>query len=482
MCRAGLLRPFVLLAFLVHLCLLPLAEAGNRKICPDNFSQLAVQAAPAVVNICVTESDMRRGPSGLWPWDPGEEPPEKNDPPPDFYKFFEKLWPKSSPDELKDLDPLLRSVGSGVIVDASGLVLTVNRDLPVSGQIWVRIKGNKPLPARLIGSDQETDLALLKLKGKHNFSRLSLGNCETLKAGDWVLACGNPSGLGFSMTAGIVSAKGRSLPGKQFAEYIQTDAKISRQFRGGPLLNLKGEVVGINIVPEDGNTDAGFAVSSKLAVDVINQLKSSGKVVRGWLGLSVEALTPERSKRLGGAEKMGVLVKQVAPDSPAQRAGLSKGDVILRYQGCPINKPKDLIQRVAASKKGSQVTVTCLRDKKEVDFIIRISARPDSGRAAPPPGYAENLLGVKLVGVTRELKDKFSLPVEYGLMVVELDAGGPAGRAGLLRGDIICEASRLKITGLPDLQKILKGLKPGRGLMLKVNRGDKFFDTALDLP
>jgi serine protease Do len=472
----------VVWALVLFLCLVFPAEAANKKRYPDNFSLLVAQATPAVVNICYKAGDTGLGPPGWIPWEPRKSPQDEPEGVPEFFRFFDELLKQRPTPGQSTQNDQLKSIGSGVLVDQKGFVITFAKSLPASDNIWVRRQGKKALPTRLIGKDPETGLVLLKIKSDQVFPCLAMGSSDALNPGDWVLACGNPLGGGLMVTAGIVSAKGRTLPGKLYLDYIETDARINSGNIGGPLLNLKGEVVGINILPEAPKRGNGFALSVEQVAFVFNQLKSKGKVVRGWLGASVEPLPPRLAKSFAIQRMKGVLVQEVRLGSPAKKGGMRKGDVIMRYDGHIVESPRDFALKVAASEIGRRVVVTCLRENEKLDLKMKIAARPGSLETTHTPGYVEARLGLILSKVTGELIKKFDLPIEQGLMVVRLDAYGPAARAGVLRGDIICEASRRETADVPDLEKILREIKPGQGVMLKVNRGNEFFDLFLDLP
>jgi len=366
------------------------------------------------------------------------------------------------------------SLGSGVIVDAAGYVLTNNHVVDRGSRIKVKLHDGRQISATVVGKDAATDLAVLKIDAS-NLHALRLGDSSKVEVGDWVLAFGSPFGLEKTMTAGIVSAKGRVIGASAYDDFLQTDAAINPGNSGGPLVNLAGEVVGINTVifsRSGGFEGVGFAIPSDLAQSVYGQLAKSGKVTRGWLGVDVQELTPELAKSFNLREKKGVLVSQVEPGSPAAKAGVKSGDILLEYNGRPVNSYKDLSLAVAESKVGVSSKLKLLRQGQEVALDVKVGERPEqrSEASVPPASEEQGRLGVTVADITPEVARQLGVSSTEGALVMEVRPGTPADEGGVRPGDVIREINRNPVKGAGELVSAARNLKRGSTVMLKLER------------
>ena len=321
---------------------------------PDSFAAIVDAVKPAVVNISTTQAVERRGPRGADP----------------YREFLERYFGEGVPRE----EPR-QSLGSGLIVEPDGYVLTNNHVIEGARVITVRLSDDEAYEARVVGRDPRTDLALLKIQGRRRFTPVRLGDSDALRVGDWVVAIGNPFGLEQTVTAGIVSAKGRVIGAGPYDDFIQTDAAINPGNSGGPLFNARGEVVGINSAifsQSGGSVGIGFAIPANLARELIPQLKAKGRVSRGWLGVAIAPVTPETARRLGVPDARGALVAELAPGGPAAAAGLQPGDVIVAFEGRPIRRADELPRLTARAPVGAAVELRLLRARKELAVKVTL--------------------------------------------------------------------------------------------------------------
>jgi serine protease Do len=367
------------------------------------------------------------------------------------------------------------SLGSGVIVDPAGFIITNNHVVDRGTRIKVKLHDGRQLDATVVGKDAPTDLAVVKINAS-NLHALRLGDSSKVEVGDWVLAFGSPFGLEKTMTAGIVSAKGRVIGAGAYDDFLQTDAAINPGNSGGPLVNLAGEVVGINTVifsRSGGFEGVGFAIPSDLAQSVYGQLAKTGKVTRGWLGVDVQEITPELAKSFNLSEKKGVLISQVEPGSPAAKAGIKSGDILLEYDGRPVNSYKDLSIAVAESKVGVSSKLKLLRQGQEVPLEVKIGERPDerseaSGR--PPASEEPGRLGVTVADITPEVGRQLGVSNTEGALVMEVRPGSPADEGGVRPGDVIREINRNPVKSAAELVAAARNLKRASTVLLKLER------------
>ncbi len=445
---------------------------------PLTFADLAEQVSPAVVNI--TTSTMvaaRTGPQGLVP----EGSP--------FEDFFNDL-----PNRDDGAPRRSSALGSGFVISPDGYVVTNNHVIEGADEITIEFFAGNELPAEVVGTDPNTDIALLKVDSEE-LPHVEFGDSagEGARVGDWVMAMGNPLGQGFSVSAGIVSARGRALSGT-YDDYIQTDAAINRGNSGGPLFNMSGEVIGVNtaiLSPNGGSIGIGFAMSSEVVTNVVDQLREFGETRRGWLGVRIQDVTPDMVGAIEGLESAaGALVTDV-PEGPAMEAGMEAGDVIVTFDGNEVPDTRDLVRMVGNAPIGEAVPVEVLRDGKTETLTITLGRREEAETVVPASADDDEtsdqteLLGLGLSSVTPELAQQFQLPEDAtGLVVTEVDPASDAAEKGLMVGDLITEAGQQPVTSAADFTtRIEEAREAGRkSLLLLVRRGGepRFVALVLD--
>ncbi|MBF8744896.1 DegQ family serine endoprotease [Pseudomonas putida] len=439
--------------------------AQAEEALPD-FTTLVEQASPAVVNI----STKQKLPDRL----AGGQMPDLEGLPPMFREFFERNIPQQPRSPRGDRQREAQSLGSGFIISSDGYVLTNNHVVADADEIIVRLSDRSELKAKLVGTDPRTDVALLKVDGK-NLPTVKLGDSEKLKVGEWVLAIGSPFGFDHSVTKGIVSAKGRTLPNDTYVPFIQTDVAINPGNSGGPLFNMKGEVVGINsqiFTRSGGFMGLSFAIPIDVALDVSNQLKKDGKVSRGWLGVVIQEVNKDLAESFGLDKPAGALVAQVLEDGPAAKGGLQVGDVILSMNGQPIVMSADLPHLVGSLKDGEKAKLEIIRNGKRQNLDVVVGTLPDDDAdiAAGAQGSAErssNRLGVSVSDLTDEQKK--SLELKGGVVIKEVQEG-PAALIGLRPGDVISHLNNQAITSAKQFAEIAKELPKNRSVSMRVLR------------
>ena len=456
-------------ATLVAVLLMSQALVAHAQL-PD-FTGLVEAASPAVVNISTRQKMPQRAMAAN-----GQQMPNLEGLPPQFREFFERSIPQQ-PRNPGGRQREAQSLGSGFIISADGYVLTNNHVVADADEIIVRLSDRSELEAKLIGADPRTDVALLKVEGK-GLPILKLGKSDDLKVGEWVLAIGSPFGFDHSATAGIVSAKGRSLPNESYVPFIQTDVAINPGNSGGPLFNLDGEVVGINsqiFTRSGGFMGLSFAIPIDVAMDVATQLKSSGKVSRGWLGVVIQEVNKDLAESFGLEKPAGALVAQVLQDGPAAKGGLQVGDVILSLNGQPIVMSADLPHLVGALKAGDKAELDVVREGERKVLAMTVGALPDDDEelvasAAPGEGVSSNRLGVAVVELTAEQKK--TLDVTSGVLVKGVQ-DGPAALMGVRPGDVITHLNNQAIDTSKTFAAIAKALPKDRSVSMRVLRGGR---------
>lgn len=442
--------------------------AQAEEALPD-FTTLVEQASPAVVNISTKQKlPDRRVAAG--------QMPDLEGLPPMFREFFERNMPQQPRSPRGDRQREAQSLGSGFIISSDGYVLTNNHVVADADEIIVRLSDRSELQAKLVGTDPRTDVALLKVDGK-NLPTVKLGDSEKLKVGEWVLAIGSPFGFDHSVTKGIVSAKGRTLPNDTYVPFIQTDVAINPGNSGGPLFNMNGEVVGINsqiFTRSGGFMGLSFAIPIDVAIDVSNQLKKDGKVSRGWLGVVIQEVNKDLAESFGLDKPAGALVAQVLEDGPAAKSGLQVGDVILSMNGQPIVMSADLPHLVGTLKAGVKAKLEIIRNGKRQNLDVTIGAMPDDdadiGTGTGADGSAErssNRLGVSVSDLTAEQKK--SLELKGGVVIKEVQ-DGPAAMIGLRPGDVISHLNNQAIASAKQFTEIAKDLPKNRSVSMRVLR------------
>ena len=437
------------------------ADARNpdaRLAAPQSYADVVDRVSPAVVTI---RSSRRVRAPRQYPF--AEDP---------FFRFFG--IPRGGGGE----SPVQRGLGSGVIVTANGDILTNHHVVDGAEKITVELSDKKTYTAKMVGTDPRSDLALLKIDAS-NLPVLSLGDSDHVRVGDVCLAVGNPLGIGETVTAGIISAKRRStgLSDGNFEDFLQTDAPINQGNSGGALVNTTGELIGINaqiLSTTGGNIGIGFAIPSNMAKTVLTQLSKGGKVRRGQLGVSIQPVTSEIAAGLGLKEVKGVLVSGVTPGSPADRAGIKPGDVIVAINGQATNDSNDLRNRIASTPPGTEVTLTVVRDGKEMQVKATLGELAESASNQPQGsgvGGGAAQLGISARPLTPDDAAQLGLPRSAaGLLVESVDPAGPAAEVGIRPGDVIVEANRQPVRSVNDLQSAVQksGAQP---TLLLINRG-----------
>jgi len=461
-----------------------IGAAGARPV-PESFADLAEKLLPSVVNVSTSQSSK--------PATPGEtrrRGPEMPQFPPGspFEEFFKEFFERNRPDA-----PPRRatSLGSGFVIDASGLVVTNNHVVADADEITVILQDDTSLKAELVGHDPKTDLALLRVKPNKPLPALTWGESDASRVGDWVLAIGNPFGLGGSVTAGILSARQRDINSGPYDDFIQTDASINRGNSGGPLFNMKGEVIGVNTAifsPSGGSIGIGFAIPSSLARPVIEQLKEFGRTRRGWLGVRIQGVTDEIAESLGLGKARGALVASVTEKGPAAAAGIQAGDVILRFDGREISEMRRLPRVVAETAIDKKSKVVVWRKGKEVSLDVTVGELEEKEEAdvavsgTPSPGgkpTTVETLGLSLSGLSADLRQKFSIGDEIaGVVVTAVAADSAAAEKGIRAGDVILEVGQEEVKAPADIAaKVDAARKANRkSLLLLIDRqGDLRF-------
>ncbi len=432
------------------------------------FSEIAGAVSPAVVNISTTKIVRR------------EAGPFSEDP---FFDLFKPFHDFGLPKKWKE-----QSLGSGVIVSKDGYIITNNHVVEQSEDIRVILYDKRSFKGKIVGSDPKTDIAVVKISSD-NLPVVPWGDSDKLQVGEFVLAIGNPFGLSHTVTMGIISAVGRANVGiADYEDFIQTDAAINPGNSGGPLVNTKGELIGINTAifsRSGGYQGIGFAVPSNMARLVMDQLMKQGKIVRGWLGVTIQDITPELSQKFGLKDSKGALVGDIAKGSPAEKAGILRGDVILEFNGKEIKSVGSLRNMVSQSKVGSQVKLRILRNGKERELSAVIAELPKEAAGVPTEPSSEGaqrnaFSGISVMDLTREIARQLGLGAgEKGVVVARVESGSTAEDAGLKKGDVIQEIDRTKITGMADYKKISSAVEPGDTTLLFVNRGGRRFYVTM---
>ncbi len=457
--------------------------AGHARPVPGSFADMAAKVTPAVVNISAErESQVARSPRQMTPNNPRMMPFPEGSP---FREFFRRYY--NNPDQFRNQMPNRRrqarkakALGSGFIIDPAGYVVTNNHVIRGASRIEVILHDGKKYDAKLIGTDRRTDLALLKITADRQFPSVEWGDSDKARVGDWILAVGNPFGLGGTVTAGIVSARGRNIGNGTIVDFLQIDAPINRGNSGGPTFNMDGKVVGVNTAifsPNGGNIGLGFAIPSNVAKQVVNELRTSGKISRGWLGVQIQPVTDDIAKALKIEGPKGAMVSAVVPDSPAAKAGLKSGDVILRWDGKNVDSVRDLVRKVSATKTGAKVDVELLRDGDQMTVAVTVGTSKEGAERAglrrgpqtPQNPAAVGKLGLGLATLTPETRERFGIENEVpkGAVILSVRPDSAAAEKGLRAGDVITRVGNTDVAGADDVAKAVEaGIKQGREALL----------------
>ncbi|MGQ3070948.1 MAG: DegQ family serine endoprotease [Ferrovibrionaceae bacterium] len=447
----------------------PFADARST---PDSFADLAAKVTPAVVNIQTEQRVSQAQPEMQLPNVPPGSP---------FEEFFKRFGAPQGGRPGKAEKAM--ALGSGFVIDPAGYVVTNNHVVGEAETITVKMSDGASYPAKLVGRDEKTDLAVLKVDAPKPLPSVPWGDSDKARVGDWVLAVGNPFGLGGSVTAGIVSARGRDIQSGPFDDFLQLDAPINRGNSGGPSFNADGQVIGINTAiysPSGGSVGIGFAIPSNLAKPVVEQLKANGRIERGWLGVQIQPLTKELGQGVGLPDDKGALVAQVTDDSPAAKAGLKAGDVILAVGDKPVVAMKDLPKLIANEKPGQTPTLSVWRDGKAVPVAVTIGQMPGNEQVADAGPAQDNAkgqpsLGLQLAQLTPEMRQKLGVDEKVkGVVIVGVRDDSNAAEQGLRAGDVITQVGREKVTSPKQvIEKVKEARTAGQqAVMLLINRGD----------
>jgi serine protease Do len=443
---------------------LPQAGAHFQKAetLPD-FIELAAKLSPAVVNISTEEKGEAEPGQG------SSAPPQGKSGP------FVPFGPQRT-----------KSLGSGFIITHDGYILTNDHVVENPAKVTVTLKNGKNYTAKIVGRDAKTDVALLKIDAGNDLPIAPLGDSDSVKVGQWVLAIGNPFGFDHSVTAGIISAKGRYIPGN-FDQYLQTDASINPGNSGGPLIDLHGAVVGVNsaIYTRTGlNMGIGFAIPINLVKNELQQLREKGKVTRGWLGIYIQQVTPELAQSLGLQSARGALVAEVLKGGPAKAAGIRRGDVIVGFDGKPVESAQELPLMVAQTPLGKAVTVKVVRDKKPLDLNATITESHEAQlasaeKAGPGTPGAPSAFGLRVKDLSPDLAHQLGIDTTTGVVISSIDPGSRAEDAGLRARDVILEVNRAAVKNVDAYQHAIKSSAKGKVVLLLVKRGDTTLFYAL---
>ena len=472
---SGGARLFLVLVLGLALALGQAMQAGARGA-PDSFADLAQQISPSVVNITTSTTVAA-----------ATEPPQMNVPEGSpFEDFFRDFLDRNNPGDTRPRRS--EALGSGFVISEDGYIVTNNHVIEKADEIEIEFFSGKRLKAKLVGTDPKTDIALLKVESDAPLPFVSFGNSDLMRVGDWVVAMGNPLGQGFSVSAGIVSARNRALSGT-YDDYLQTDAAINRGNSGGPLFNMDGQVIGVNtaiLSPNGGSIGIGFSMASNVVTKVVGQLREFGETRRGWLGVRIQDVTPDVAEAMGLTDAKGALITDV-PDGPAKDAGMQAGDVITSFDGADVADTSELVRRVADAPVGEAVRVVVMREGKSQTLSVTLGRREEAEAAEavpaagtpPPEPQTADVLGLTVVPVTAELAEKLGLGADAeGLAVMAVEERAEAYAKGLREGDVITEAGQQKVVSVKDLtERITEAEGAGRkSLLLLIRRaGDPRF-------
>jgi serine protease Do len=443
---------------------LPMATASKNapvRMVPQNFSALADTVSPAVVHIRV-EKTVKGGGAAFHQF--GQSPfgiPDQ------FKDFFGRNFEQQRPPEFKQ-----PGQGSGFIIDKSGYIVTNNHVVDGADTIKVVVNDDSEYDAKIVGRDPVTDIALIKIEAKGNLPTVPLGSSANLKVGEWVAAIGSPFGLEHTVTAGIVSAKGRVIGSGPYDDFIQTDASINPGNSGGPLIDMHGEVVGINTMIIAGGNGIGFAIPIDQAKDIIAQLKSSGEVTRGWLGVTIQDLKSDMAQYYGLKSNSGALVASVVPGDPADRAGIQPKDIITQVDGKKITTSRDLTALAAKLNVGDTARVTVLRDGHSKTLNVKVGKRPLTMAAISENQQQEKEgeYGFEVTQLTPQVAQRYNIEETAGVIVVNVDPNSKAQAAGIEQGDLIIEVNHKNVASVKDFKNLIDHHKKGEGINLLVKR------------
>ena len=477
------ISPLILPLFLVFLLGLSWLPATGRAAEDENiqlldksakaFSSVVKKVEPAVVNVRVEKKE-------------GVNPDDQFNPfdDPLFQRFFGPSFKQPSnpraPEQFKS-----QATGSGFLISDDGYILTNNHVIDSADKITVRMVGGQELEAKLIGTDPQSDVALIKVSDGHKFPYLTLGDSDKLEVGEWVIAIGSPFGLDSTVTVGVVSAKGRNRMGiNEYENFIQTDAAINPGNSGGPLLNIHGEVIGINTAifsRSGGYMGIGFAIPVNMAKTVKAQLLSKGKVTRSWLGVAIQDMNAELARSFKTSQKTGALVTEISKDSPAAKAGIKQGDVIIRIDGKPVTNVTELRNRVAMASPGTKIDLTLIRNEKQEEVSVQVEEQPAdmTTLSTAPQQQLFQKMGMSLQDLTPALARQFGYELGQGVLIAGVAPGSPAAMARIQVGSLIEEINRQPVHNLKELQQILQKTNGSEDILLLIHSGNHSFYVVL---
>ncbi len=434
-----------------------------------NFVTLAKQLKPAVVNISTTKNVQPRRPIM-----PGPRNPRQDEFFEDFFEHFFGGAPRAPRKE--------RSLGSGFIISREGYILTNNHVIEGADEVKVTLEDGREFVAEVKGLDPKLDVALLKVDAGGDLPVAELGDSNKLQVGEWVLAIGNPFGLEETVTAGIVSAKERVIGAGPYDDFIQTDASINPGNSGGPLFDMDGKVVGINTAIVASGQGIGFATPINAAKLILRELRETGRVTRGWLGVAVQEMTPELAKSFGLENTQGALVSEVVEKSPAAKAGIQRGDIILSFAGKPVQNVSELPRIVAATPVGEKATIEIFRNGKRLQLPVIVARLDEPEAGAPPTIDATQTLGLTVGDVTAEAQRYYRLERDRGALVTAVEPAGPADEAEIRPGDLIVEVNGQEIANAEAFRRTLAKAQSGTMVRLLIQRADNLFYTTVPKP
>ncbi|MBI5746169.1 MAG: Do family serine endopeptidase [Nitrospirae bacterium] len=392
--------------------------------------------------------------------------------------------PPQGPDEGQgEKPPELPGSGSGVIVDKRGYILTNNHVVGEAAEVEVRLSDKSRFIGKVVGKDPDTDLAVVKVDTDHELPFVPIGDSSKLKVGQWAIAVGNPFGLDRTVTIGVVSAMGReNINLSRYEDFIQTDASINPGNSGGPLFNIHGEVIGINTAIINFAQGIGFAIPSNMARDIMAQLVEKGRVVRGWLGIGIQQLTPELASKFGVKETEGVLVSEVFDGHPAQKAGIIPGDIISGVEGKQVDTPAALARAIAGMMPGKKVGIEIIRDGKRRSLVVEITERKEEAvTAAIPKKQPEIALGINVEDLTQDLVERFNIKEKKGVLITDVEPNSPAEREGIRPGDLLKEVNKVEVNTVTEFNAVINKLKKDESILLRIIRENRAFFIVLNL-
>lgn len=440
------------------------AAISTEGTTPGSFSDLAERVKPAVVNISTTK--IIKGRSGS-PF--GRSPfggPFGDD-------FFERFFGETPQRDFKQ-----RSLGSGFIISNDGYIFTNNHVVEQTDKILVKVSDGKEYEAKIIGTDAKTDIALIKIKPDNGLPFVEIGDSDAVRVGEWVIAIGNPFGLEQTVTAGIVSAKGRVIGAGAYDNFIQTDASINPGNSGGPLFNMAGKVIGINTAIVAQGQGIGFAIPVNMAKNILGDLKTKGKVTRGWLGVSVQDISDDIANNLNHKNKNGALVSEVVPNDPADKAGIKVGDIITEINGKPIKDTHELLLTIATLHVGDKASIKVIRDGRLMTFQVNVSERKDKTEAAAVD-KSKGYFGISAQEITKDIAQQLGIARNVGVIITDVEEGSPADDVGIQQQDIIIQVNKVNITTLNQFNVEMRKAVEKKSVVLLVKRGKSNFFVGL---